>query len=657
MKHALSILVIFMFSGLLCAAQSYDYSTESKWSASPKIHPSAGRFDSSSAVGILDYRKIEYIVQDKDAFVKTTVHKIIRINSDRGIEMYNKIYIPVYRNAEITTVRARTISKTGKVTDLPAEKIKEIEDEGRTYKLFAMEGVEKGVEVEYYYESKKQFTSFGTEVFQSQSIPYESVYFLLVTPQHLKFDVKGYNGFSVSTDSVIGGNRIVAGFDKNVEQLEEEKYSMINPYLKRVQYKWSYNLSNTTPLRLNTWKELVKRMFSVYTTYNSKEEKALDNLAKQIDLSNATSEGEKILRIEDYIKTNFNISDKIIGDDANALDKVLKTKNTNKASCIRLFTGLFDRFNINYQIVFPSDREDFPVDEELENWNSIDEVAFFFPATAKYLSPATVELRYPYIPANFTGGTGLFLKTTTIGTFRTAVPSFNKVEMEPFESHAMNMDANIHLNLSNDTLIIQCKQILKGYGANVYRPIYTFLSKERQDELNKQIIQSVGNSNTSDISNISVQNTAFSSYFDNKPLIISATVKNTSMLENAGKKLLFKIGEIIGEQSQMYQEKPRKLPVELQYPHVLERNIEFEIPIGYSIKNPDDLKMDVTYKDGDQVTIGFTSNYTMEGNLLKIQIKEIYRTVYYPVTEFDHFKKVINAAADFNKVTLVLQKN
>jgi hypothetical protein len=657
MRYFISTLAICFLASVTCIAQSFDFSTESKWSSSPKLHPSTGKFDSSSAVGVLDYRKIEYIVQGNDAFIQTTVHKIIRINSDRGIEMYNKIYIPVYRNAEITTVKARTISKNGRVIDLPADKIKEIEDDGRTFKLFAMEGVDKGTEVEYYYESKKQFSSFGTEVFQSQNMPYESVYFLLVTPHHLKFDVKGYNGFSVSTDSVISGSRIVAGYDKNVEQLEEEKYSMLNPYLKRVQYKMSYNLSNTTPLRMNTWKDLVKRIFSVYTSYTSKEEKALDNLAKQIDLSTATSEGEKILRIEDYIKTNFNISDKIIGDDADALVKVMKTKNTNKAGCIRLFTGLFDRFGINYQIVFPSDREEFPIDEELENWNSVEEVVFFFPSTAKYLSPASVELRYPYIPANFTNGTALFLKTTTIGTFRTAVPSFNKIEMEPFESHAINMDVKIRLNPTNDTLMIQCKQILKGYGATPYRPIYSFLPKDKQDDLNKQIIQAVGNSNSADISNISVENAELNNYFYNKPLIISGTVKNTNLLENAGKKILFKIGEIIGEQTQMYQEKPRKLPVELEFPHVLDRNIEFEIPKGYTIKNPDDLKMNVLFKDGDQTTMGFTSNYKIEGNILKVQISEIYRLVYYPISQFENFKKVINASADFNKITLVLQEN
>src|SRR5687767_13775360 len=119
--------------------------------------------------------------------------------------MYNKIYIPVYRNAEMTDVRARTILKNGKVIDLPASKIKEVEEDGRVYKLFAMEGVEKGSEVEYLYTMKRQMSSFGLEVFQTSRIPYQEVYFTLIAPEHLQFDVKGYNGFTVNQATVVEG--------------------------------------------------------------------------------------------------------------------------------------------------------------------------------------------------------------------------------------------------------------------------------------------------------------------------------------------------------------------------------------------------------------------------------------------------------------------
>ena len=61
-------------------------------------------------------------------------------------------------------------------------------------------------------------------------------------------------------------------------------------------------------------------------------------------------------------------------------------------------------------------------------------------------------------------------------------------------------------------------------------------------------------------------------------------------------------------------------------------------------------------KENDQLTMGFVSSYMMEGNTLTITIMEEYRKTSYPLSQYDDFRKIINAAADFNKVALVLEK-
>lgn len=648
------VFIALLFTGVVASAQDLDYSLKSRWLEKPVLHPKTSDFDSAAAVGILDDRRIEYIVDKGDAFIRSVFHRIVRINDDKGIEMYNKIYIPMYRNAEITDVKARTIQKSGKIIDLPVSKIKEIEEDGRLYKLFAMEGVEKGAEVEYTYTMKRTMSPFGSEVFQSTGVPYEKVYFTLICPEHLQFLVKGYNGFLVGTDSVINEKRVVVGYASNVEQLEQEKYAVLDQHLKRVQYKLNYNLGNNSNTRLYTWKDFAKRIFTAYTTFTSKEEKAMDKLAEQVNASGATSDAEKILLAEDYVKTNFNIDVDMTGEDAEALDKVVKTRNTNRDGAVRMFTAIFDRLGIAYQIVFPSDRYDFIIDDEVENWNAVEDIIFYFPKTGKYMAPTSPDLRYPYIPYSFAGAKGLFLKTTSVGTFRTAMPAFNTVTMEPYEEHAINMEASLRFNSTLDTLLISSRQILKGYGATPYRPIYTFLPKDKQDEANREIIKAV--SNSTDITDIKIENTALKDYFTNKPLVIGGNIKSAALLEKAGNKILFKVGEIIGPQAEMYQEKPRKLPIELDYPHVLDRKIVFEIPSGYSVKNINDLKFDISYKKDEMVTLGFLSDYVQEGNKVTVHVQEIYRDLQYPISEFEHFKKVINAAADFNKVVLVLEK-
>jgi hypothetical protein len=52
----------------------------------------------------------------------------------------------------------------------------------------------------------------------------------------------------------------------------------------------------------------------------------------------------------------------------------------------------------------------------------------------------------------------------------------------------------------------------------------------------------------------------------------------------------------------------------------------------------------------------FFSQYSLEGEELLIFVEEYYKKITYPVEQYTAFQKVINAAADFNKVALVLKK-
>ncbi|HRG10897.1 MAG TPA: hypothetical protein PLJ08_20150, partial [Cyclobacteriaceae bacterium] len=64
----------------------------------------------------------------------------------------------------------------------------------------------------------------------------------------------------------------------------------------------------------------------------------------------------------------------------------------------------------------------------------------------------------------------------------------------------------------------------------------------------------------------------------------------------------------------------------------------------------------VEYKDGVQVPFLFVSDYTQQGSMITVKISEYYKQLYAPLDRYEDFRKVINAAADFNKITLVLMK-
>ncbi|MES2847866.1 MAG: hypothetical protein V4685_02335, partial [Bacteroidota bacterium] len=289
-----------------------------------------------------------------------------------------------------------------------------------------------------------------------------------------------------------------------------------------------------------------------------------------------------------------------------------------------------------------------------ENYRLTDDFIFYFPGTGNFVAPAASAMRYPFIPPYWAGTKGLFLKGTTIGSLKTAIASFDSIPMQPYEKNATNMEVRLKMADGMDAVILHSKQILMGYSASPYRPAFNLLPKDRLDEFTKDIVKSI--SKSENISNIKVENTSYAESSTGKPLTIEADIESPELVEKAGNRYFIKIGDVIGPQEQMYQEKPRKLPIIIQYPHALDREIVFTIPDGYEIKNLSDININVTDNYNGQQTMGFISSYKLNGNELKISIHEFYKVTEYPLAMFEEFRKVINASADFNKVVLIMVK-
>jgi len=624
------------------------------WDEKPVIQAVHNPFKTESAVVLLDGRLLEYVDDAKlGVMLHYTMHKLVKINDEKGIELFSKVYIPVAHGAELTSIKARTISAGGNVVDLPQAKFLDVEEDGGRYKKFAFEGMEKGGEVEFIYSVKKPATFFGVEYYQT-SVATQRAEFLLATPSRLVFTVKGYHHFEIDRDTVVNEKRIVTATQDDIPSLENEKYSASAAHAENIQYKLSYNNSKDKNVRLFTWNELAKNVYSSYTTFTEKEEKAAQSFLTGINIPSNASETDKIVLIEDYIKNNINTDDDISSDDASVLDKVIKTKNADNSGTYRLYIALFTKLNLPFQIVYPSKRDELPLDEEFENYKLLNEMIFMFPGTGKFLEPTNKITRYPFIDPYWAATHGLFLKGTSIGTFKTAISSFDTIPIEPYEKNFINLYATIKINADFDTALLHTKQIWLGYGALPYRPAYAYLTTDKIEDFNKETVKDLLKSD--EVLNIKVENPAMTDFITEKPLAIEGDIKSTQLLEKAGNKILVKLGEVIGPQVEMYQEKPRQLPVILQFPHALDRHITLVVPDGYSVNNLNDLNFNVVSKTNGEESMGFISSYTVSGNEVKVNIHEFYKQLDYPLSMFEEFKKVINASADFNKVVLVLVK-
>src|SRR5258708_743972 len=207
----------------------------------PALHRLDARYGKESAVILLDTRRVEYVDNPDNTTLSAyhTLHKIIHINDDKGIEYYNKVYLGISDSNSIIDMRARSILPSGKIITIDKKNIKFLEEEnGNRYSIFAMEGLEKGCEVEYTYTIKLSANYFGRENLQA-TYPTLEAQFSILGPPRLIFQMKGYNCAPEVSDTTLEGKRAFSTRLKDIPGAETDVYASYDANLQRIEYRLS----------------------------------------------------------------------------------------------------------------------------------------------------------------------------------------------------------------------------------------------------------------------------------------------------------------------------------------------------------------------------------------------------------------------------------
>lgn len=628
------------------------------WSKEPQKVTLTELEQKEPAVYLKNYRFIEYAytdAQESDVAVYQTIHRHVRINSDDAIQSFNKVYIPMRSVLDLVSVKARTISPKGEVKELDKSAIKEQTDEdGSVYRIFALEGIEKGSEIEYIYTVKKNFVFYGRETFQSGTYSRDSK-FELVSPSNLIFVCKGYNSFPAIKDTTIERKNYLTAAVENIPRLREEKYGDYNANLMRVDYRLEFNTArNRAPLF--TWAAVAQDVVKKYSDDGSKdyqkEVKKIKSLIKDLGLDKLEGEEAKIKALEKHLKeTVAFVEDK---DVENNVEFVLKNRYADDAGLLRIYALTYTQLNIPYEIVFTNDRSNTRFDPEFVSYNQLQQTLLYFPNTKKYMIPTNFQYRYGIIPYEYTNNYGLFIKTITVGELVTGLAEPGFIEPLAYNKSVDNLDITMKMDETSDKLKVDIIRAQSGYYAAVF-PLIPLLKDEDKTNLKESLFKSL--IEDAEIKSVEFNDKDFSTSIADTTYKLTASLVTGKLVERAGNNILFKIGEAIGPQDQLYQEEERKTNVENSFNRLYHRTLRFTIPEGYRIKNADDLKLNIVISDKGTDAYGFVSTYKIEGSQLVVDVNEYYKQLSFPKERFEEFRKVINAAADFNKIVLVLEKN
>ncbi len=647
------IIVLFIFCCLGLAGQAPEYSGYN-WST----FPATKEIDSVKAVNgsviTLERRITDVYANKENIFEEISIfHRKIRVVTHEAVNDYNKIYVPVSNVIEILDIRARFISPDGKITELPKESIHQVEnlENKGDFKAFAIEGAETGGEIEYYYKLRKKYSPYGTQVMQGEQ-PRTNVQVIFVYPSKIEYFVKNYNGFpafSSRTDTLTGKTFLEADVAV-IPSLMKEKYADYKANLMRYEFTLAYNNYNSL-LRTYSFSKISSNLYGNVYELTKDEKAAVKSTLKKLKLS-GLDDRQKARKIEDWVKSEIAVSEELTR--MPDIVETIKLRQTTKSGALRIMVALMNEAGLNFEVVATCDKSERSFDPDFNGFNFLDDYLIYFPDMDLFIQPDNLMYRLGINPSLYQGSYGLFLRPLSYGEKqKTLAYEVRRLPMDTYEKNADTMIVNLSLNLSKLNLDASIYRVFYGEWAASIQSFWSFMNEERHQNLISDIFN-MGNENTT-INSYKVFHETQSDIAVN-PLKWNVELTANSLVEQAGNDLIVKIGESIGEQSELYQESRRKLPIVVSEIHNYFRKLIFDIPSGYSISNLSDLNMNVEMQNNGKLSCCFTSWYEMSGNKLIVYSREYYTENGYPADLFESFRKVINAAADFNKKTIILTK-
>lgn len=649
---------IFIFVALLnCGlfyAQEYEYTFKNyDWNQKSDIEIPE-QYKNEKEVILERIIKIEIAVAGKNVKQYRLMHDKIYINSDDAIERNNKIYIPFGQNETVLTNKARVILKNGKTITLDKNDIKEEIDEekGVKYNYFAINGLEKGAVIEKFFVLEESPDLNGKTYKMQGQYPIVDLNFEMIYPEHLVFKTKNYNNLTIPIIDTkkFDKKSVLSISEKNIAALaNDEQYSNWDVKLKLFRYKLNGNTYNGAN-NLYNFKEFATNIYErLNPELDKKGLKAVEDFCKTIPKSNDLE--DQIWNIENKIKKTIAFGKYI--DQKETLLEVINSKQASEIDILKLYLAVFKNFKIENNVVFTSSRYNIPFDKDFESYENLNDLLIYFPTIKKYLTPTEIEYRIPLFPSILANNNGLFLKEKLFAGVAMGISEMGFIEIPGSEITHDFMDITIDFTKDIENPSISSRIAFGGYAALNFQPIKDFASAEQY----KTMLKSVAENYTveTEYQTLTTENDG-TDFVGKKPFVMNVTFEGKDLIQKAGENYLFSVGQTIGRQMEFYQENKRVLPVEIDYPHYYTRTLKIKLPKGASVKNLDKFNMDFKTDINGKTEAAFTSKFKQENEEITVENTEFYNIINYPLSTFESYKAVLNAAADFNKIVIIVTK-
>ena len=598
--------------------------------------------------GIFNNHYVEYFKSKftEEVYVYETRHTKTKINKINN-PLDNEIIISKINVSEIVDVRAKIINQDTIISysfdDM--KKMINSDDSDENYNNYKLPNLNEEDIVEIMYTVKKDFNFNGNKIIE-ESYPILLSKFILIE-NNFKSNIKIYNSNnSFVSDIIFDGKKSKQIIFNNLNATANEQYS--TPIANKIKISYQCYENRDDVSQIEYWGNLVQNVSELFfpKTFNEKAKEILKEIKygyvkipwNELKIANA---------IDEYIKNNFVISDE---DDPklNDIEYILNNKISNDFSIIQVYSSLFKEANIEYEVAISCNRYFLKFDPELFDPNQLREFLIFLPNQEKYIIPNRVEYRVSEAPEDLLGNYGIFIDKD-LDYYFSEITLFD----QDFSQIKKNIEVNISRNLNK--IKIDESRSFSGYWAITNRNYINLSETEKTDFLVDFF--TINGLDNKKVSKYNIKNFDISHNTFNTPLEITSTISTSDLIEEKDGLIYLKIGKVIGLQSNLFEEKERINPIEINFPNSYDYNIKVNIPRGYKIVDFSELNKSKEYisVDGNS-TAKFISKATVHGNILNINIKEYYKELRYSKKRYQEFREVINAAAKFYESSLLIEK-
>ena len=637
MKNIVFIIILFTYT---ISSYSQYYKNYSWKEEVDTVDVEADHMNESS-VGVFEKTIVEFVSgKFSNTILKyETHHYQIKVLNDKGVSKHSNIVIPMNEVTNLIDIRVRIIDENGKLSEYDNNIISEIDDfeSSVNFENFHLAGVKTNSTIEVLYTLEKQYNIHGNKILQ-KSYSIKKSEFLLI-PGPTQGIIKTYSIDSKVKDTIINTHPAKTIKIADIPAIIDEEYATAIANRQRLSFQcplpddnmnqedyWENIVSNISPIMFP--KNIHPKIFEISSEVIQKNEINEYNIANKID---------------DYVKNNFIISE---NDNVslNNIDYILENKTSNDFSIIQVYTQLLTAAGINYEIIITSNRYYNRFDSEFFDPNMLREFLIYFPKEKKYIAPNRLEYRIGEAPFDLLGNYGIYID-------RLLDFYFSEIIQSDKSYSRIKRNIKVEFERKLKKIVIDEYQEYSGHWATNNRSLLNFSDEEGLDAF-KDYLTASGIENKKVI-NYEIINAELFQKNYNTPFIVNSKISTESLTTKIKNGYQVKIGNVIGMQSQLYEDIDRFHPIEITYPNQYDYRIVVKIPKGYSIEGLEGLVFNKSYISlmGNKIC-KFESNYEINENELVISIQEYYKTLRYQKNRYNEFRDVINSAADFYNTSI-----